>query len=188
MVDLIDTVGEGSTSQDAVFMRLALEMAQQAADADEVPVGAVLVNAQGEIVGRGANAVLRRCDPSAHAEIMAMREAGLALNNYRLPDLTLYVTLEPCTMCLGAIFHARIARLVYGASDPKTGACGGRLDLTEKGLINYHCEIEGGVLAEDCAKMLTRFFSQRRQRQAEKKRIEQQRAEQETIPQNPAKS
>lgn len=142
-------------------MRAALELAQQAEALGEVPVGAVVVLA-GEIVGRGFNAPISRHDPSAHAEMMALRDAAQRLGNYRLPGCELYVTLEPCAMCSGAIFHARIARVVYGARDPKTGAAGSALDLFAEARINHHAAVEGGVLAEDCGSMLSRFFAARR--------------------------
>ncbi|WP_202593392.1 tRNA adenosine(34) deaminase TadA [Ferriphaselus sp. R-1] len=146
---------------DESFMRAALELAQQAEALGEVPVGAVVVLA-GEIVGRGFNAPISRHDPSAHAEMMALRDAAQRLGNYRLPGCELYVTLEPCAMCSGAIFHARIARVVYGARDPKTGAAGSALDLFAEARINHHAAVEGGVLAEDCGSMLSRFFAARR--------------------------
>lgn len=154
-----------SAELDAYFMGLAMEQARLAELAGEVPVGAVITDDHGHVVACGQNAVLRQSDPSAHAEIVALRQAGQTLRNYRLPGLTVYVTLEPCTMCLGALFHARVARVVFGAPDPKTGACGSRLDLTEPGLINHHCQIQGGVLSDLCGQMLTGFFKQRRQRQ-----------------------
>jgi tRNA(adenine34) deaminase len=126
-----------------------------------VPVGAVVVR-DGEIVGRGFNAPISRHDPSAHAEIMALRDAAERLGNYRLPGCSLYVTLEPCAMCMGAIFHARIARVVYGASDPKTGACGSIIDLPAETRLNYHAEVVGGILADECGGLLSGFFAQRR--------------------------
>ena len=160
-------------SADERFMRLAIDQARLAEQAGEVPVGAVVVDAAGNVIARGQNAVLRQSDPSAHAEIVALREAGRQLSNYRLPGLTVYVTLEPCTMCLGALFHARVSRVVFGASDPKTGACGSRLDLTTPGLINYHCTIEGGVLALKCGQMLSAFFRQRRQTRKQEQHVAQ---------------
>lgn len=146
-------------------MRLAIEQAMQAQLASEVPVGAVIVDSDGKVVAAGSNSVLRLNDPSAHAEIVALRQAGQALSNYRLPGMTVYVTLEPCAMCLGALFHARVSRVVYAAADPKTGACGGRLDLTEPGLINHHCTVDGGVLGAQCGEMLRQFFRARRKPQ-----------------------
>lgn len=146
---------------DQEYMQLALQLAQQAAVAGEVPVGALVVR-DGEIIGRGYNAPISSNDPSAHAEIQAMRDAARAIGNYRLVDCTLYVTLEPCTMCAGAIQHARIARLVYGARDPKTGACGSVIDLMQEARLNHHCAVNGGVLAEECGGLLSEFFAARR--------------------------
>ncbi len=149
---------------DEDFMRAALELAQQAALSGEVPVGAVVVK-NGEIVGRGSNAPISRHDPSAHAEMMALRDAAQHLGNYRLVDCDLYVTLEPCLMCVGAMFHARIARVVFGASDPKTGAAGSVLDLFAEPRLNHHAAVQGGVLAEECGKVLSQFFAARRAQQ-----------------------
>ena len=130
-----------------------------------MPVGAVVVK-DGEIVGRGFNAPISRRDPSAHAEMMALRDAAQRLGNYRLVGCELFVTLEPCLMCAGAIMHARIARLVYGANDPKTGACGSVIDVLGEGLrLNHHAEVTGGVLAEECGAMLSNFFLLRRAQQ-----------------------
>jgi tRNA(adenine34) deaminase len=148
-------------SFDARFMREALTLAREAWAAGEVPVGAVVVK-DGEIVGRGFNAPISRHDPSAHAEMMALRDAAANFGNYRLVGCSLYVTLEPCTMCMGAIFHARIERVVYGASDPKTGACGSVIDLPAETRLNHHAEVVGGVLAEECGGLLSGFFAQRR--------------------------
>jgi tRNA(adenine34) deaminase len=144
-----------------VFMRAALELASDAAAAGEVPVGAVVVK-DGEIIGRGYNRPIGASDPTAHAEIVAMREAAQSLGNYRLIDCELYVTLEPCVMCVGAMVHARIARIVYGASDPKTGACGSIVDLPALATFNHHGRFEGGVLADECSGALKRFFAERR--------------------------
>jgi tRNA(adenine34) deaminase len=144
-------------------MRLAMALAEQAAQAGEVPVGAIVVK-DGVIIGRGSNAPIAKHDPSAHAEILALREAALHLGNYRLPDCTLYVTLEPCAMCSGAIQHARIGRLVFGANDPKTGCCGSVLNLMAEGKLNHHTEVTGGVLAEECGAHLSAFFSARRKK------------------------
>lgn len=127
----------------------------------EVPVGAVVVK-DGEIIGRGSNAPISQHDPSAHAEIQAMRDAATRLGNYRLVGCSLYVTLEPCAMCAGAIQHARIASLVYGASDPKTGACGSVIDLMAEARLNHHTEVTGGVLAQECGSLLSEFFASRR--------------------------
>lgn len=148
---------------DAGYMRLALELAARAAAAGEVPVGAVVVR-DGTVVGRGYNQPIGIADPSAHAEIMALRDAGRTLGNYRLPDCDLYVTLEPCVMCSGAIMHARIRRVVYGARDPKTGACGSVVDLFAEARLNHHAAVTGGVMADEAASMLHAFFAQRRHR------------------------
>lgn len=145
------------------YMQLALQLAQQAADVGEVPVGALVVK-DGEIVGRGFNAPISGVDPSAHAEMVAMRQAAKTLDNYRLTGCTLYVTLEPCVMCTGAIQHARIARLVFGASDPKTGACGSVVDLMAEAKLNHHCEVTGEVLATECGSLLSHFFAGRRKK------------------------
>lgn len=146
-------------------MQAALDLARQAATADEVPVGALVV-LDGEIVGRGFNQPVGRHDPTAHAEVMALRDASARLANYRLPGCTLYVTLEPCAMCAGAIMHARIARVVFGARDPKTGAAGSIVDLFAEGRLNHHAEILGGVLEDDCGRLLSDFFAARRNRTA----------------------
>jgi tRNA(adenine34) deaminase len=148
-------------SVDERFMRAALDLAREAAAADEVPVGAVVVVA-GEIVGRGFNQPILRRDPTAHAEIMALRNAADRLGNYRLPDSTLYVTLEPCVMCSGAIMHARVERVVFGARDPKTGAAGSVVNLFGEERLNHHTEIQGGVLAGECGALLSAFFAARR--------------------------
>lgn len=146
---------------DAQYMETALALAQQAAAAGEVPVGALVVK-DGEIIGRGFNAPISSHDPSAHAEIRALRDAAQNIGNYRLVGCTLYVTLEPCAMCAGAIQHARIARLVYGASDPKTGACGSVVDLMAEAQLNHHTEVTGGILAGECGAVLSAFFAARR--------------------------
>lgn len=143
-------------------MREALALAAEAADAGEVPVGAVVVR-EGRVIGRGYNRPVSAADPTAHAEIVALREAAAAEGNYRLPGCELYVTLEPCAMCVGAMVHARLARVVYGAADPKTGACGSVVDLTSLS-TNHHTQFGGGVLAEQCGAVLRAFFAQRRQR------------------------
>jgi tRNA(adenine34) deaminase len=148
-------------SLDMRYMREALALARDAWTAGEVPVGAVVVR-NGEIVGRGFNAPISRHDPSAHAEIMALRDAADNLGNYRLVGCSLYVTLEPCVMCMGAIFHARVERVVYGASDPKTGACGSIIDLPAETRLNHHAEVVGGILADECGGLLSGFFAQRR--------------------------
>jgi len=155
------TVQTQTSATDIGFMREALALARAAGENGEVPVGAVVVR-QGEIVGRGSNAPISRSDPSAHAEMVALRDAAQRLGNYRLPGCELFVTLEPCAMCAGAMFHARIARVVYGARDPKTGAAGSVLDLFGVERLNHHAVIEGGVLAEECGALLSGFFAARR--------------------------
>jgi tRNA(adenine34) deaminase len=152
---------DSSPEGDAAFMREALALAAEAAAAGEVPVGAVVVKA-GEIVSRGSNRPIGTNDPTAHAEIVALREAAARLGNYRLTDCVLYVTLEPCAMCVGAMLHARLARVVFGAADPKTGACGGALALSGEARINHQTAFEGGVLAGECGALLRRFFAERR--------------------------
>ena len=142
-------------------MREALALATQAAAAGEVPVGAVVVK-DGRVIGRGYNRPITSNDPTAHAEIVALREAAAAEGNYRLPGCELYVTLEPCAMCVGAMVHARIARVVYGTTDPKTGACGSIVDLPALASWNHHGVFEGGVLADECGAILRRFFAERR--------------------------
>jgi tRNA(adenine34) deaminase len=151
------------TDIDTAFMQQALQLAEQAAKAGEVPVGAIVVK-DGVVIGRGSNAPISASDPTAHAEIMAMRDAAQHLGNYRLVDCTLYVTLEPCAMCSGAIQHARIARLVYGASDPKTGACGSVINLMDEPKLNHHTEVTQGVLAAECGAVLSNFFAARRKK------------------------
>lgn len=146
---------------DQEYMQLALTLAAEAAAAGEVPVGALVVK-DGEIIGRGYNAPISCHDPSAHAEIRALRDAAQNIGNYRLVGCTLYVTLEPCAMCAGAIQHARIARVVYGASDPKTGACGSVVDLMAEARLNHHATVEGGVMALECGGVLSAFFAARR--------------------------
>ncbi len=142
-------------------MRLALDAAASAKALGEVPVGAVIVR-QGEVIATGYNQPIGRHDPTAHAEIAALRAAAEALGNYRLPGCTLYVTLEPCAMCAGAMMHARLSRIVFGASDPKTGACGSVVNLFAEEKLNHHAELTGGVLAEECGTMLSAFFAERR--------------------------
>jgi len=150
-----------SDSFDEAFMRLALDAARQAQAAGEVPVGAVVV-LDGKVIATGSNRPISGHDPSAHAEMLAMRAAAQALGNYRLVGCELFVTLEPCTMCVGAIFHARIARVVYGAADPKTGACGSAVDLFSNARLNHHATLTAGVLGEECGALLTDFFRSRR--------------------------
>ena len=147
--------------QDPRFMRAALALAEEAWRRGEVPVGAVVVT-DGRIVGRGFNAPIERHDPSAHAEIAALRDAAHALGNYRLPECDLYVTLEPCPMCAGAIMQARLRRVVLGAADPKTGACGSVVDLFAEPRLNHQTTVTRGVLAEECGALLRRFFAERR--------------------------
>ena len=147
--------------QDSDFMQAALGQARQAGSLGEVPVGAVVV-LDGVVVGRGYNRPIGANDPTAHAEVQALRDAARALGNYRLPGCDLFVTLEPCAMCCGAIMHARIRRLVFGARDPKTGAAGSVIDLFSVSRLNHHTSVVGGVLAEDCGRLLSSFFSARR--------------------------
>ena len=142
-------------------MQLALQQACEAAAAGEVPVGAV-VAIGGDVIATGQNSPIRNLDASAHAEIVALRSAGEATGNYRLSDATLYVTLEPCAMCVGAMVHARIARLVFGAYDPKAGAVGSAIDLTDSKAFNHRFEVTGGVLADECGAVLQEFFRNRR--------------------------
>jgi tRNA(adenine34) deaminase len=143
------------------WMGEALALARAAALRGEVPVGAVVVR-EGVVVGRGGNAPIAASDPTAHAEIAALRDAGQALGNYRLPGCELYVTLEPCAMCAGAIMHARLARLVFGARDPKTGACGSVVDLFAEPRLNHHTTVTGEVRADECGALLSGFFAARR--------------------------
>jgi len=146
---------------DEAFMRLALELAASAGELGEVPVGAVLV-LHGEVLGRGYNHPISAHDPSAHAEIGALREAARRAGNYRLPGTTLYVTLEPCVMCAGAIMHARVAQVVFGTPDPKTGACGSVVDLFGEPRLNHHTQVRSGVLGDACGGLLREFFASRR--------------------------
>ena len=148
-------------SQDDTWMGEALLLARRAGDEGEVPVGAVIVR-EGEIVGRGWNRNIGLHDPSAHAEIMAMREAGIELGNYRLNGCNLYVTLEPCSMCAGAMIHARLDRIVFGADDPKTGTAGGKFDLLGNPAHNHAPVVNGGCLAAECSVLLKNFFRQKR--------------------------
>lgn len=143
------------------FMKLALEQAQHAWGLGEVPVGAVVVK-DGVVIATGYNQPIGKHDPTAHAEIVALRAAAEVLGNYRLPGCELYVTLEPCVMCSGAMMHARVAKIVYGAPDPKTGACGSVVNLFEQEQLNHHAQVTGGVLADACADLLKRFFAARR--------------------------
>ena len=149
--------------EDSGFMGLALDLAREAGAAGEVPVGALIV-LDGEVVGRGFNQPIGRHDPTAHAEVIALRDAATRLGNYRLPGATLYVTLEPCAMCAGAILQARIGRVVFGARDPKTGAAGSVIDLFSETRLNHHTSVSGDVLAEQCGSLLSGFFAARRGR------------------------
>jgi tRNA(adenine34) deaminase len=148
--------------KDQDLMLEAMAEARAAEAAGEVPVGAVIVSAAGDVIARGSNCVLRSSDPTAHAEIVALRSAGATLGNYRLLGCTLYSTLEPCSMCAGAILHARLARLVYAAADPKAGACGSVIAVMNHPALNHRVELVEGVLAEECGKMLTDFFRAKR--------------------------
>ena len=143
---------------DSGYMAEALVLARAAQERGEVPVGAIVVR-DDAIIGRGGNAPIAANDPTAHAEIAALREAARVVGNYRLPGCSIYVTLEPCAMCAGAILHARIGRLIYGARDPKTGACGSVVDLFGEIRLNHHAAVVGGVLADECGKLLSDFFS-----------------------------
>lgn len=146
---------------DITFMRHAIALAEAAGARGEVPVGAIVVF-DGKIVGEGSNAPISTRDPTAHAEILALRSAAAHLDNYRLADASLYVTLEPCSMCAGAMMHARIARVIYGAADPKTGACGTVVDLFAEQRLNHHAQVTDGVLADECGALLKTFFKARR--------------------------
>jgi tRNA(adenine34) deaminase len=146
---------------DEVFMRHALELARRAQAEGEVPVGAVVVLEE-QVIGEGWNRPISASDPSAHAEIQAMRAAASARRNYRLVGATLYVTLEPCAMCVGAMFHARVRRVVFGAADPKTGAAGSTVNLFDEKRLNHHALVQGGVLGSECGALLSDFFASRR--------------------------
>jgi len=149
------------SGQDAAFMQAAFEQAGEAAAAGEIPVGAVVVIG-GQVIATGQNRSIRDSDPSAHAEIVALRAAGTTVSNYRLTDATLYVTLEPCAMCIGAIVQARVNRVVFGAYDPKAGAAGSAIDLSDSPAFNHRFEVMGGVLADECGAVLKKFFAERR--------------------------
>lgn len=146
---------------DTTFMQVAISLAKSAADHGEVPVGAILV-ADGKQIAEGMNSPIGNNDPTAHAEIMALRKAAILRQNYRLPGTTLYVSLEPCIMCMGAIIHARVQRLVFGAFDPKTGAAGSRYAIGKDNLLNHQLDIEGGICESECAALLKSFFKKRR--------------------------
>lgn len=155
-------------SDDQHFMQQAIALAQQAWQVGEVPVGAVLVK-DGQVIGQGFNQPIGRHDPSAHAEMLAIREAARCLGNYRLLDTTLYVTLEPCPMCAGLLVHSRIKRLVFGAHDAKTGACGSFMDLLSQAGLNHRVEVTPGVLADACGTLLSDFFKWRRAQKKQEK-------------------
>ena len=144
------------------YMRLAYSEAVKAAERGEVPVGAVLVDKNGIVLAKAGNSTIALADPSAHAEILALRLAGQALSNYRLPDTTMYVTLEPCIMCMGAMLHARVSRLIFAAPDPKTGAAQSRYRIGRDGQANHELLVESGLLADECGQLLKSFFKSRR--------------------------
>lgn len=154
------------TDEDLKFMKLALGLAKKAELKNEVPVGALIVR-NGEIIGQGMNTSISDHDPTSHAEINAIREAAKAIKNYRLKDCVIYVTLEPCAMCVGAIQHARIEKIIYGAPDPKTGACGSMIDLISVKEINHHAEAIGGILEKQCGQILKDFFLSKRKKAVE---------------------
>lgn len=156
-----DSIMNDESNPDTFFMSRALELARQAQAVDEVPVGAVIVK-DGQIIGEGWNRPISTHDPSAHAEMIALRAAAQTLQNYRLLDTTLYVTLEPCAMCAGAMVHARVKRLVYAAPDPRAGAAGTIFNITQHDALNHRLEVSGGVMAEECAELLRSFFQARR--------------------------
>ncbi|CDG20712.1 TadA, tRNA-specific adenosine deaminase [Xenorhabdus poinarii G6] len=172
----IQTVTEHDS--DEYWMRRAMDLAMQAQAKGEIPVGAVLV-ADNKVIAEGFNHPITDRDPTAHAEIMALRRGGMQMQNYRLLNTTLYVTLEPCVMCAGAMVHSRIQRLVYGASDMKTGAAGSLIDILRHPGMNHHIEITAGVLAEECSAMLSAFFKQRREQH---KALKKQKAQQQAMP------
>ena len=149
---------------DVSYMRLAIEEAKSAARRGEVPVGAVLVNAQGDVIARTGNAPISICDPTAHAEILALRDGAYASGNYRLGGMSLYVTLEPCTMCAGAISNARIARVIYGAPDVKGGAVENGVKFFDQPTCHHRPDVTGGVLADECSELLKAFFKERRRK------------------------
>lgn len=157
------------SDQDRHFMQYALRLAERAEAVGEIPVGAVLVDKEGNVIGEGWNLAITLSDPTAHAEIQAIRMAANFANNYRLLDCTLYVTLEPCPMCAGAILHSRLGRLVFGAMDYKTGAVGSRYHLFEDYKMNHALEIQGGVLATECSRKISDFFKRRRAEQKQRK-------------------
>ncbi|WP_461482797.1 tRNA adenosine(34) deaminase TadA [Porticoccus sp.] len=158
----VAAAGRGYTAADRDWMLRAIELAKRAGEAGEVPVGALLVR-DAVCIGEGWNSPIGRCDPTAHAEINALRQAAEQLHNYRLPNTTLYVTIEPCTMCIGAMIHARVGRLVYGALEPRAGAVVSQLQLPQCGHFNHKMAVVGGVLAEQCGQLVIEFFRARRQ-------------------------
>ena len=143
------------------WMQRAFELAQKAKEQDEVPVGAVIVH-ENKMIGEGWNHPISSNDPTSHAEIVALRQAGQALSNYRLPEAVMYVTLEPCAMCAGALIHARLAKLIYAADDPKTGACGSVFNLLQTNELNHKVEIEKGIMEEECRSLIQAFFKEKR--------------------------
>ena len=161
------------SDSDTTAMQRALQLAQQAWQQGEVPVGAVILDAQGTVIGEGFNQVITQHDPSSHAEMLALRQACALQQNYRLPGAQLFVTLEPCLMCLGALFHARIERIVYAAPDPKTGVCGSVLCLHKTPQLNHHTQVQSGLLQAESAQLLRDFFKERRQVAKQKKKQNQ---------------
>ncbi|WP_245961333.1 tRNA adenosine(34) deaminase TadA [Neopusillimonas maritima] len=155
-------LGTALAARDAAAMALALDQAKRAIELGEIPVGAVVLDEQGRVLGAGHNRTIINHDPTAHAEIVALREAATEQENYRLPGLRVYVTLEPCVMCMGALMHARVAEVIFGASDPKTGACGSVLDISTFKQLNHHTQVRGGVMADACGALLSDFFRDRR--------------------------
>ena len=158
----MSTLLESVEMNDEHFMHIAIEEAQKAEAKNEVPVGVVVTDSEGCILSRAHNQIITNCDPTAHAEILALREACASMRNYRLLSTTLYATVEPCVMCMGAIVHARVKRVVFGAHDPKWGAAGSLYNFSEDNLLNHHTEIVGGVCAERCRSMMQHFFRSRR--------------------------
>jgi tRNA(adenine34) deaminase len=165
MADTQENSADMQSGEDASWMELALEQARLAATAGEVPVGALVIK-DGEIVGRGHNRNLLDNDPTAHAEIVALRQAAARLGNHRLVGCVMVATIEPCSMCAGALIHARIARLVYGASDPKAGAAGSTVQVINHPRLNHHMEVTAGVLAGRCSEILQEFFRRKREQAA----------------------
>ncbi len=149
--------------EDEQWMRHAMQLAAQAEQQGEVPVGAVLVR-EGEVIGEGFNQPISSCDPTAHAEVVALRAAAKRMNNYRLPNTTLYVTVEPCSMCAGSLIHARVGRLVYGAQEPRAGVVESQMALLSQEFFNHRIDVKGGVLAEECGRLMGDFFARKRQR------------------------